>query len=181
VQTSEITPDPAAALAWGRKLHAGQLYGDKPYAVHLNAVAEVLRRFGHGDDPVLMSAGYLHDTIEDQDVTREQIAARFGARVADIVDAVSDPPGTTRSRQKAAAYPRIAALDDAVIVKLADRIANVEAGGAKVAMYAQEQASFRGVVHRPGVADDMWAHLDALLRPAPIGGSRPSPSGAPAG
>ncbi|MDX6600550.1 MAG: hypothetical protein QOE87_4437 [Gaiellales bacterium] len=160
---NEIAPDPVAARAWGRKLHAGQMYGDLPYAVHLNAVSDVLREFGHGDDAVLMSAGYLHDAIEDQGVTREQIAARFGDRVAAIVDAVSDPPAATRGEQKAAAYPRIRELDDAVIVKLADRIANVQAGGPKVGMYRDEHPAFRGTVHKAGVADDMWAHLDALL------------------
>jgi (p)ppGpp synthase/HD superfamily hydrolase len=157
------SPDPSAALTWASERHENQLYGDLPYSVHLNAVADVLRQFGHGDDPVLMSAGYLHDTIEDQGVTREQIAERFGERVADIVDAVSDPPGRDRSTQKAAAYPRIRELDDAVIVKLADRIANVQAGGPKRSMYRDEQAAFRESVRSPGVADDMWAYLDALL------------------
>jgi guanosine-3',5'-bis(diphosphate) 3'-pyrophosphohydrolase len=161
--TDENSPDPRAALAWARELHADQSYGHLPYAVHLDAVAEVLRQFGHGDDPVLMSAGHLHDAIEDQGVTREQIAARFGERVADIVDAVSDPAGADRSSQKAAAYPRIRELDDAVIVKLADRIANVQAGGPKRAMYRDEQRAFRESVRTDGVADDMWAYLDALL------------------
>ena len=159
----EVTPDPAAALAWGHEVHAGQRYGHLPYSVHLDAVADVLREFGRGDDPVLMSAAYLHDAIEDQGVTREQIAERFGERVADIVDAVSDPPGADRNARKAAAYPRIRDLDDAVTVKLADRIANVQAGGPLREMYRREQAAFRENVCTPGVADDMWAYLDALL------------------
>jgi (p)ppGpp synthase/HD superfamily hydrolase len=96
-------------------------------------------------------------------VTREQIAERFGGRVADIVEAVSDPPGADRNARKAAAYPRIRELDDAVTVKLADRIANVQAGGPLREMYRREQAAFRENVRTPGVADDMWAYLDALL------------------
>jgi guanosine-3',5'-bis(diphosphate) 3'-pyrophosphohydrolase len=160
---NEISPDPAAALTWGHALHARQRYGHLPYAVHLGAVADVLRQFGYGDAPVLMSAAYLHDAIEDQGVTREQIAERFGERVADIVDAVSDPPGANRGARKAKAYPRIRELDDAVIVKLADRIANVQAGGPLREMYRCEQAAFRENVRTPGVADDMWAYLDALL------------------
>ena len=160
---NEISPDPVAALAWGHELHARQRYGHLPYSVHLDAVAGVLREFGHGDDAVLMSAAYLHDAIEDQGVTREQIAERFRERVADIVDAVSDPPGADRTARKAAAYPRIRELDDAVIVKLADRIANVQAGGPLREMYRREQAAFRENVRTPGVADDMWAYLDALL------------------
>jgi (p)ppGpp synthase/HD superfamily hydrolase len=157
------SPDPEGALAWARGRHGGQLYGGTPYETHLLAAAAVLRDCGYGDDPVLMSAAYLHDTIEDTDATREQIAERFGARVADIVDAVSDPEGATRAEKKAAAYPRIRRLDDAVRVKLADRIANVEAGGRPAAKYAGEQAAFRGELWRAGVADAMWARLDRAL------------------
>ncbi len=96
----EDSPDPAAALTWASDAHENQRYGHLPYSVHLGAVGEVLRQFGHGDDPVLMSAGYLHDTIEDQGVHAREIAERFGERVADIVDAVSDPPGATAMRRR---------------------------------------------------------------------------------
>ena len=144
----DTTPDPHAALAFAREHHGAQRYGkspnDVPYEVHLEAAAEVLRRFGYGDDPVLMSAAYLHDVIEDTGVKRAELAERFGHRVADIVDAVSDPPGESRAERKAAAYPRIAGCEGAVIVKLADRIANVEAGGPMVDRYrAEQEASVR--------------------------------------
>jgi (p)ppGpp synthase/HD superfamily hydrolase len=156
-------PDPDRALAWARGQHGGQLYGGRPYETHLLAAADVLRDCGYGDDAVLMSAAYLHDTIEDTPATREQIAALFGSRIAGIVDAVSDPEGDTRDEKKAAAYPRIRAIDDAVRVKLADRIANVEAGGPRAAKYAREQAAFRRALWRPGVADPMWARLERAL------------------
>jgi (p)ppGpp synthase/HD superfamily hydrolase len=161
--SNDIAPDPAAALALARDRHRAQLYGGKPYATHLEAAADVLRDCGYGNDPVLMSAAYLHDTIEDTPTTYGQIAERFGTRVADIVDAVSDPPGDTREEMKAAAYPRIARLDDAVRVKLADRIANVEAGGPKAAKYRGEQEAFRGALWKPGTADAMWARLERAL------------------
>jgi (p)ppGpp synthase/HD superfamily hydrolase len=155
--------DPDAVLAWARELHAEQRYGDQPYETHLQAVADVLRRFGFGNRPELIASAFLHDAIEDQGVTSDEIATRFGDDVAAIVDAVSDPPGDERVQRKAAAYPRIRALDDAVRVKLADRIANVEAGGPMVEVYRGEQESFRGAVRREGVADEMWECLDDLL------------------
>ncbi|HEY3615021.1 MAG TPA: HD domain-containing protein [Gaiellales bacterium] len=161
--TDEDAPEPERALAWARARHGGQCYGGRPYATHLLAAAEVLRDCGYGDDPVLMSAAYLHDTIEDTDAEHADIARAFGARLADIVDAVSDPAGATRAERKAAAYPRIRALDDAVRVKLADRIANVEAGGPRSAKYLDEQAAFRAELFRPGVADALWARLDRAL------------------
>jgi guanosine-3',5'-bis(diphosphate) 3'-pyrophosphohydrolase len=159
----EHSPDPDRALAWAREQHAGQLYGGRPYDTHLLAAAEVLQDCGYGDDPALMSAAYLHDTIEDTSATREQIAGLFGAKIAGIVDAVSDPDGATRAEKKAAAYPRIRAIDDAVRVKLADRIANVEAGGPPAAKYPGEQEAFRRELWKPGVADAMWARLERAL------------------
>jgi len=38
-----------------------------------------------------------------------------------------------------------------------------QAGGPLREMYRREQAAFRENVRTPGVADDMWAYLDALL------------------
>lgn len=163
----DTTRDPRAALVFAREYHGAQRYGkapnDVPYEAHLEAVAEVLRRFGYGNDGVLMSAAYLHDVIEDTCATRAELAERFGTRIADIVDAVSDPPGASRAERKAAAYPRIAGCEGAVIVKLADRIANVEAGGPMVDRYRAEQASFRAALQRDGVADEMWRTLNAEL------------------
>jgi (p)ppGpp synthase/HD superfamily hydrolase len=158
-----VLADPEAALAWAKELHGDQRYGDQPYETHLQAVADVLRRFGHGERPELIAAAYLHDAIEDQEVTRAEIAERFGNQVAAIVDAVSDPLGAERADRKAAAYPRIRALDDAVRVKLADRIANVEAGGPMVELYRSEQEGFREAVRKAGVADEMWERLESLL------------------
>ncbi len=48
-------------------------------------------------------------------------------------------------------------------VKLADRIANVEAGGPPAAKYAGEQEAFRRELCKPGVADAMWARLERAL------------------
>ncbi len=53
------------ALAWARELHAGQRYGGRPYAVAPHAAPRCCGDFGYGGDPVLMSAAYLHDAIED--------------------------------------------------------------------------------------------------------------------
>lgn len=159
----EHAPDPGRALQWARDQHGGQQYGGRPYDTHLLAVADVLRDCGYGDDAALMSAASLHDTIEDTDATYDQVTRLFGTRVADIVDAVSDPDGATRAEKKAAAYPRIRAIDDAVRVKLADRIANVESGGPSSAKYRGEQEAFRRELWKPGVADAMWARLERAL------------------
>ena len=61
-------------------------------------------------------------------------------------------------------YPKIRASADAVRLKLADRIANVENGGKLVDMYRREYEDFRRALYTPGQADPMWAHLDELLK-----------------
>lgn len=145
------------------KLHADQRYGKAPYEVHLRAAVEVLRRFGF-TDPVLIDATWLHDTIEDTGAKAELLEAYgISHEVVRIVEAVTDAPGATRAERKKATYPRIAASRAAVAVKLADRIANVEAGGTE-AMYRSEHSGFRAALYNPEHGlDVMWHHLDRLL------------------
>ena len=143
--------------------HGAQLYGGKPYRVHLESAEAVLHRFGLAT-PKRIAAIWLHDTLEDTAATSETLA-RLGiaADVIEIVEAVTDGPGETRRERKAATYPKIAALREAVIVKLCDRIANVEAPG-KLAMYEEEHATFRSALYDPAhELDDLWAYLDSLF------------------
>jgi len=62
---------------------------DFPYVSHPMRVAEILDRFGCSDDAIV--AGFLHDTIEDANVTVDEISAAFSLRVAALVAAVSEP------------------------------------------------------------------------------------------
>src|SRR5690606_24395731 len=97
-----------------------------------------------------------------------EVEAEFGARVAWIVDHVTNRPGETRRAMHEATYPRLRDVLPAVQLKLADRIANVEAALEwdvinLFRMYQSEHAYFRTTVRTPGHLDDMWDHLDALL------------------
>ena len=81
------------ALAFAAQAHAAvhqeRKGTDFPYVAHPIRVAEILDRFGCSEDVIV--AGFLHDTIEDTDVTAEEISAAFGPRVAGLVTAVSEP------------------------------------------------------------------------------------------
>ncbi|MEL6346195.1 MAG: HD domain-containing protein [Myxococcota bacterium] len=157
----------ATAKAMAAHAHSTQRYGERPYTVHLAAAVAVLRRFGLGDDPEVVAATWLHDAIEDTDLTREAIASALGERVAAMVDAVTDGPGENRTQRKARPYQVIPQTPDAVLVKLADRIANVESAlenrPGLVRMYRREHPTFREKLYTVGVADEMWAHLDGLI------------------
>ena len=59
-----------------------------PYVAHLLAVASLVLEDGGGEDEAI--AALLHDAIEDTDVTFDDLADRFGAKVATIVQGCSD-------------------------------------------------------------------------------------------
>ena len=80
--------DIEAARALATAAHAGQV--DKaglPYITHPERVA------GRLESPEARVVGWLHDTVEDTDVTLSDIEARFGPETAAAVDAVSRRPG----------------------------------------------------------------------------------------
>lgn len=143
----------------------GQMYGPLPYTHHLAAVEAVLRRFGFGDDLVMLQAGWLHDSVEDTKTKAKEIIEAFGEEVANLVVAVTNEPGENRKARGLATYPKIrAAGPRAVALKLADRIANVENGGKLVKMYQKEYEDFRRALFTAGENEEMWAHLDGLLK-----------------
>jgi hypothetical protein len=120
------------ALAFAAKAHAAvhqeRKGTDFPYAAHPIKVAEILDRFDCGEDAIL--AGFLHDTIEDANVTADELNAAFGQRVATLVTAVSEPnkslPWKTRKEQTIA---RLEQVDDPDVHALAaaDKLDNVRA------------------------------------------------------
>lgn len=61
---------------------------DFPYIAHPIRVAEILDRFGCDEDVIV--AGFLHDTIEDANVTEDEISTAFTPRIAALVAAVSE-------------------------------------------------------------------------------------------
>lgn len=119
----------AAAVRW---------HGDQrrptgaPYLEHLLEALEVLVRGAGETDPDVLAAVLLHDVVEDTPATVADVEAEFGPRVAELVDWVTKPPagGAGRQAKRAAksAYLRRLrdAPPDAVRVKLADRVSNVQ-------------------------------------------------------
>lgn len=154
-----------AIETFARLAHAKQRYGDEPYGVHLESVVRVLTEEGVVDEEVL-AAGWLHDVLEDTPVLLEELVALAGQRVASIVDAVTDGKGTNRRERKLRPYELAPRTPGAILVKLADRIANVEgtADTRRLRMYREEHVEFRRRLHRPGEADELWARLERALR-----------------
>lgn len=144
------------------------MYGDQQYSFHLDAVVELLADFGQEAQIV----GYLHDVVEDTVVSLQAVREKFGDRVADCVALVTDETGTNRKERKARTNAKLAAVTDknevALLVKAADRLANLRASarggsGSKLEMYRREHFAFRQAAYRPGLCDEMWQEMDRIL------------------
>ena len=155
-----------SAQALAAMAHNGQKYGEHPYTKHLADVVEVLNRFKVSDENILVAA-WLHDSVEDTSTTVNHIKLMFGEKVADLVYRVTNEAGKNRKERHILTYPKIQASDDAIILKLADRIANTEESINTKAdilqMYVKEYSDFRSKLYKPGLHDTMWRHLDFLM------------------
>lgn len=121
----------SAAAELAARRHSGQHrkgHGDEPYINHLAEVANLLAVATDGADAELVAAGWLHDTIEDTDTSRSELAKLFGADVADLVEEVTDDMTLARSERR-----RIQVIEaprrspGAKLIKIADKISNIRA------------------------------------------------------
>jgi guanosine-3',5'-bis(diphosphate) 3'-pyrophosphohydrolase len=147
--------------------HSGQIYDIYPYSKHLEDTVNVIKRFGYAGDYII--AAYLHDSIEDGNLTYNKIKKAFGENVAELVLAVTDPSDIrSRKEKKDRVYQKILSYPNSLIIKLADRIANVEhatrfANTQKLKMYKEEYAEFKDKLTIGSFCNPMWNHLDTLL------------------
>ena len=122
------------AIVFAVRAHAGTERRGKgfPYIVHPMEAVEIVATMT--PDQELLAAAALHDTVEDTDVTIEQIRSEFGERVASFVAAESDEPHQRpdsvenwRARKQAAIDRLAHASRDAKIVALGDKLSNMRA------------------------------------------------------
>ncbi len=120
----------AAAAVFAAKKHGDQRRKTgEPYITHPIAVAEILMQIGMDADTV--SAGLLHDTLEDTDTTEEEIATIFGKEVGEMVQAVTKISRITdeKSIQEAETIKKMffAMSKDlrVILIKLADKLHNM--------------------------------------------------------
>lgn len=153
------------ALFVAENAHKNQKYDEIfPYIKHIYDVIDVLKRFDFKSNKMLIGAA-LHDTIEDDGISYNDIKKHFGIDVAEMVFCVTDELGRNRKEKKEKTLPKTMSNPDAIILKLADRIANIEHGG-KIDMYRKEQIDFKGTLYlsTPLEARVMWDYLDNLLK-----------------
>jgi len=117
------------ALQFAAHKHRDQRRKDlesSPYINHPIALANVLWREGGVQQPEVISAALLHDTIEDTDTTEAELRQRFGKKVAGIVAEVTDDKSLDKAVRKRLQVEHAPHLSrEAKLVKLADKISNL--------------------------------------------------------
>ena len=157
------------AREFALKHHNGQLYGTEPYINHLDDVFDIAKRYNL--DECIQTASYLHDLFEDTDVSFEDIWREFGWKVAILVYYVTDEHGSNRKERKIRTYEKTASNKEAILLKLCDRIANVQhsknTNRELFNMYKKEQPDFiDGLMiggTRYGILGEMISELNNLF------------------
>ena len=121
------------AIRFANEAHSGMYRkGNKtPYILHPMEAAVIA---GSMTDSIeVITAALLHDTVEDTDVTIEQIREKFGSRIAELVESETEnkreelPPGETWQVRKEESLEVLRNTDDigVKILWLSDKLANM--------------------------------------------------------
>jgi guanosine-3',5'-bis(diphosphate) 3'-pyrophosphohydrolase len=159
------------AAAFAAEKHRHQRRKDaeaSPYINHPIQLAYILVQ-ADVEDPIVLAAALLHDTIEDTNTTHDELEIVFGHEIANIVVECSDDKTLDKLERKQAQVDHAAHISKrAQLVKLADKIANVsDIDGAPPAGWSLERKreyfdwARRVVDQMRGVNPKLEARFDA--------------------
>jgi hypothetical protein len=98
----------------------------QPYIVHPIGVARILSAEADIQEPLVLAAAMLHDTIEDTDATEAELRAEFGDEITDVVLEVSDDKSLPKAARKRAQIDHAPHMSrEATLVKMADKLYNL--------------------------------------------------------
>ncbi len=110
----------------------------RPYSVHPIKVVEILKQFGIRDEEVL-SAGYLHDVIEDTKITYDELEGAYGSFIAHLVQELTFKDSKDNDNLY---YQQCMNLSKtAKLIKIADIIANLTDDGRKSEHFIRKRIS----------------------------------------
>lgn len=121
------TPKIQKAISTAITAHQGQKRKGKeiPYIIHPLSVGLILAKTGASEDIIV--AGILHDTIEDTELTKEDLETEFGIDVSNIVNDVTEQDKSLPwEERKRLALEHIKHMQkDSILVKSADVLHNM--------------------------------------------------------
>ncbi|NEP18228.1 MAG: bifunctional (p)ppGpp synthetase/guanosine-3',5'-bis(diphosphate) 3'-pyrophosphohydrolase [Leptolyngbya sp. SIO4C1] len=163
------------AFEFAYQLHQGQKRASgEPYIAHPVAVAGLLRELG--GDSAMIAAGFLHDVVEDTDVTADEIEQHFGSEVRQLVEGVTKLSKFnfhSKTERQAENFRRmfLAMAQDirVIVVKLADRLHNMRTlqhlAPQKQRRIAQETLDiFAPLANRLGIGRFKWELEDLSFK-----------------
>ena len=128
------------AIEWAVKAHQNQKRKgtNVPYITHPLAVGIILAKSGCSDEVIV--AGILHDTVEDTDITLDDIRKKFGEKVAAIVEGASEPDKSLSWEERKSQTRNFleGASLEVRFVSLADKLNNIMAIAADYADIGDE-------------------------------------------
>jgi len=154
-----------------KKKHSGMMRkdGTTPYSKHLEGVVNRLKSLGVVD-PEILCAGWLHDTIEDTDVTFDDLYEQFGSKVAVLVSTLSKNMSLTRKqREKEYVKQLKEASSDAKLIKLCDISANLsdlknyDASKSKKLRQVKQKRHYVNVIKNDLISNTDYPKITTLL------------------
>ena len=128
--SQDLNESALTALRVATKAHKGQYRkSGGEYIDHPKEVARFVKQFKKSNNlSALVQAAYLHDTIEDTDTTYADLVKQFGGLVADMVQQLTTDKKASDAIGKGEYIAnKMAKMSSwALVVKLADRLANVQ-------------------------------------------------------
>lgn len=113
------------AREFAKKAHGEQKYGERNYSHHLQQVDKIVNDFAHllKENAILKikTCAWLHDIIEDTEITKSDLEKEFNSTIAGIVYKVSN-----NKKSNEIPYKKICNCNNAKLIKLFDRLANME-------------------------------------------------------
>jgi len=126
----DMIPHLLRALDFAAKRHSAQRRkgpGGAPYVNHLVEVALLLSTVGGIRDLDTLIAAILHDVVEDTPTTLDEVTERFGSRVHELVETLSDDKSLPKAERKRKVLEHLVSADESVkVIKLADLCSNIE-------------------------------------------------------
>lgn len=162
------------AYHFAKNAHEGQMRkSGEPFFMHPCEVASILLDMGMDTDT--LAAAFLHDVIEDTEVTYEEIHSQFGENIALLVDGVTKLTRlqfNSREEQQAESLRKmlLAMAKDirVVIIKLADRLHNMRtlkfrSEASRQAVARETMDIYAPLAHRLGIYTIKWELEDLSL------------------